>query len=98
MSTADLKQTPGWANIVRETRRTVSATEAQELAFEAIITNTSPGYNQKSPLRTLHTTAILKQHGSFYIQLTFNLNITNKSIKHLLNYYSQVWISSRRNP
>lgn len=45
MSTADLKQTPGWANIVREARRAALATEAQELAFEAIITNTSPGYN-----------------------------------------------------
>ena len=42
---ADLKQTPGWAKIIRETRRTVLATEAQELAFEAKITNTGPGYN-----------------------------------------------------
>lgn len=49
-------------------------------------------------LHTLHTIAILKQHGSFYIQLTFNLNIIYKSIKHLLNYHSKVWISSRWNP
>jgi hypothetical protein len=44
LSIADLKQTPGWAKLIRETR-TVLATEAQELAFEAIIINTGPGYN-----------------------------------------------------
>lgn len=45
LSIADLKQTPGWAIITTETRRMILATEAQDLAFEAIITNNGPGYN-----------------------------------------------------